>query len=243
MPAQSPPWRRICSAMPVWQPAASRVTMQPERSRSASRRGMAAISPSPCVVATCPSATPLSVAHAHPTSVGWNTTLITESPASWARRSRLPSMATTCPSVFSNASAAQAANERSKCVRSTRANTRESVSCDGTPPASGMTRRSQSIWACPKASTATKVSAPLVTAQRVRAKMSASAWRRRCSRRGSGTSSKCPPRRDKSVEESRIRSYAAQSDAIALGSCCATRFSESSSLRSRRSCLISWSRR
>ena len=43
--------------------------MQPERSKSASRRRVAETSPSPSSVVTCPSAAPASVAHAE-TTVG-----------------------------------------------------------------------------------------------------------------------------------------------------------------------------
>ena len=103
---------------------------------------------------------------------------------------------------------------RTRWVRSVSAKTRERVSCDGTLPSSRTTRQSQSIWAYPKASTATNVSAPLVTAQRVSAKMSASARRRLCSRHGSETAPKCPSSRDKAVAESGNRSHAAQTNAI-----------------------------
>ena len=130
---------------------------------------MAVISLEWSSVLTCPSATPLAVAHALTIWMG-------DLPFALSAELRtvLPSIATTCPSAASQTRFVHSMKRSWKFRASMMEKTRPKVSWDGIPLGSSRKVSNQSSLAFPKVSISTQLSAPAMTAQMATAMMSPS---------------------------------------------------------------------
>ena len=177
----------ISRATFFWQPIASMVTMQPLNSSTRSNSGTAVISLLLSATFHCPSTSPL------PSAQALTIYLTLWSPFN-ARRSALPSRATTSCATASRTLCVQPRKQSKKCSGLSAAKTRLKVSWEGIPPRSFRNVWNQSRLALPKSSMSLNVSAAHKSAQTAITRMSTRSWSLLRLMRGSGTRARCATR-------------------------------------------------
>ena len=164
---------------------ASAVTVRPLRSRRSRRTRSAAISPVPCGTPTRPSARPLADANALTSATGE-----VERTLAKAQRRPLPSSATGPSPEASDRPAANRVRQVEKAAGSSSRNSRENVSCEGTPPSKLRNSRRNSSFERANSSKSTQLAAPHSVAESAIVRSSSRSCRRALPRRGSGSSPK-----------------------------------------------------